>query len=507
MSIPASRVVVVNPGVIIAGGTSLALNGLWLTQNALMPVGKVYNFSSASAVSAFFGPASDEAALALIYFQGFDNSTIKPNGMLFAAFNLTARAGYLQSGNLSALTLTALKAMSGTITLSQDGVSKTSSAITLTGATSFSNAATLIAAAFTGGPAVTWNPVNSTFVFTSPTTGATSSISFATGTLATGLALTSATGALISQGAIADTPVSAMTNAINISQNFGTFSTVYEPVAADKLAYWVWASGTNSRFLYAGWDSDPQASTMGSTTSVGYIGQAAAYDSGIMLSGDPNYATANGTTLAALARNLAAFFTGAVASINFGQTNGRITLKFRSSTLMTPTVDNDQISQNLLANGYSFYGAFATASNKFNFFSDGALVGKWNWVDAFVNQVYLNAQFQLAVVTLLTEISSVPYNPSGYGLIRSALMDPINDALDFGTIRTGVTLSTLEAAALNTAAGTLEASSQVQTEGFYLQILDPGATIRALRGTPIVNFWYTDGGAVQFVSMGSINIQ
>ena len=30
--------------------------------------------------------------------------------------------------------------------------------------------------------------------------------------------------------------------------------------------------------------------------------------------------------------------------------------------------------------------------------------------------------------------------------------------------------------------------------------------VRGLRGTPVINFWYTDGGAVQKISLASINI-
>ena len=110
------------------------------------------------------------------------------------------------------------------------------------------------------------------------------------------------------------------------------------------------------------------------------------------------------------------------------------------------------------------------------------------------------------MVTLLVGVGAVPYNPSGYGLIRNALADPIRAALNFGTIRAGVTLSALEIAQVNQAAG-LNAAVLIQTQGYYLQVLDPGATIRANRGTPVVNVWYADGQAVQQISMASIDLQ
>ena len=38
-------------------------------------------------------------------------------------------------------------------------------------------------------------------------------------------------------------------------------------------------------------------------------------------------------------------------------------------------------------------------------------------------------------------------------------------------------------------------------------MLDPGATVRAERGTPTCNFYYTDGGSIQRIVMTSTAIQ
>ena len=62
-----------------------------------------------------------------------------------------------------------------------------------------------------------------------------------------------------------------------------------------------------------------------------------------------------------------------------------------------------------------------------------------------------------------------------------------------------------QAAAVNNAAGGNVAGT-IQSNGYYLQILDPGAAARNARQTPIINLWYTDGGAVQQFSMASIDI-
>lgn len=506
MTIPASLIVNVTPGVLAAGGNSLAMNGLYLTQNLAMPTNTVLSFPTSAAVGAFFGLGSAEYAASLIYFAGYTNSTIKPGAMLFAAFNLAARAGFLQGGSLAALSLTALKALTGTLTITAGGTPLTSSSITLTSATSFSNAATIITAAFTSpGFAVTWNATTNSFVVTNTASGATSTQAFATGTIAAGLGLTQATGAFLSQGAVLDTPTSAMANAYANSQNWATMVTLFEPITADKQLYSVWFAAQNDRFLYLAWDSDVNASVQGNQTCFGYLALQAQYNSTAAFSGDPALAVATGTTLAALALNLAVFASGTVASINFTATNGRTTLAFRSGSV-SATCANLATALNLTANGYNYYGSIATGNQGFNFLYNGQMFGPFVSIVRFINQIYMNSQFQLTLLTLLTSIGSVSYNPAGYGLIRAALTGgPIAAAITFGTIRNNVTLSALQIAEVNQAAG-VDAATQIKNQGYYLQILDPGAQARQAGQSPIVNFWYTDGGDILQITMASIDI-
>jgi hypothetical protein len=492
MTIPASEIVVVNPGVVGTGGNPLALNGVILSKNPLLPTNAVRPFASADAVSSFFGPASAELAIAQVYFLGYDNSTIKPGTLFFAPYADVARAAWVQSGSLAGLSLTQLQALSGTLIVTVDGTLFTSSTINLATATSFSNAATMIAAGFTGAgkPTCTWNAVLSVFTLTSATTGATSTITYATGTLSAGLKLTSATGAILSQGVVVDTPATAMNAVKNATQNWVDFMTLWEPNLTDKLAFAEWSNGQNQRYMYVCWDTDAQAIVSGSTTSFGAVVKSLQYD---------------GVTAVYNTANLAAFMLGSVASIDFTRLNGRITAAFKSQSGFVPTVTDQQIGANLLANGYNFYGAYATANDQFNFLYNGQMAGKWKWVDAFVNQVYLNSQFQLALLSLLKNITSIPYNESGYSLIRAAMIDPIASAINFGGIRAGVTMSASQKAQVNQAAG-LDVSTIIEQQGYYLQILDPGAQVRGNRGTPVINFWYTDGGAVQKITVASIDI-
>lgn len=506
MSIPASAIVSVRPGVVSAGGNPLALNGIILTTNTRVPIGTVTPFSSLTAVQNFFGTSSTEAALAANYFSGFDNSTQLPAKLYFYQYvSGAAVSAYLRGSTLAGMTLAQLQAVTGSLSVVIDGTTKTAASINLSAVASFSAAATALGTALSlsGGQTCTFDSVTQAFVITSGTTGPTSTIAVATGTAAASLGL--ATGATTSQGAAASTPAGAMASITSITQNWATFMTAFEPTLTDKLAFATWVNSQNNRWMYVAWDTDATATTANNTTSFGPL-LAANQSSGVfVIGGDASYATTQGTTLAALLPPVAAFAMGAVASIDFGRRNGRVTLAFKKQAGLAATVADQTKADNLIANGYNFYGAYATSNDGFVFLYPGSVSGIFKWADSYVNQIYMNAQFQLSLVDLLVNVNSIPYNSQGYGLITSALMGPIRDALNFGSIRVGVTLSSSQAAQVNSAAGT-RIDSTLFNAGWYLQIVDPGAQVRGQRGTPQCTFWYMDGGSVQKINLASIDV-
>jgi hypothetical protein len=497
-SIPASSIVSVTPNVLSAGGPALDLSGLVLTANTRVPIGSVLSFPSAAAVASFFGASSTEATIASVYFAGFDNSNVKPGAVLFAQYPAAAVSAWLQGGNVANLTLAQLKALTGSLTMTINGTPITAASINLSAATSFSSAATIIQAGFTSpGFAVTYDSVSGGFVFTNTTTGATSTTSYATGTLAASLALTQVTGATLSQGAAAATPAAFMTGIIGQTTNWASFMTAFDPDAGTgntlKQAFAAWNGVQGNRFAYVCWDTDitPTQSTA-ATTSLGYL-LAQSKTSGTIPIYAPDY-------------NLAAFVCGAIASIDFTQQNGRATLAFKSQSGQVASVTSQTAAANLMANGYNFYGSYATANDSFVFFYPGSVTGQFKWADSYIDQIWLNNAFQLALMTLLTQVKSIPYNAAGYVLIRAACMDPINAGLNFGAFRAGVPLSALQAAEVNNAAG-IAIDGILATQGWYLQILPATAIVRGARQSPPMTFWYMDGGSVQSINLASVEVQ
>ena len=499
-AIPASFDVTVTPSVISAGGSALALNGLMLTNGTRVPIGAVLLFPASLSVASYFGASSVEAQAAAIYFSGYDNSNLKPAALLIAQYPTVAVASYLRGGSLAALSLAQLTALSGVLTVTNDGVAKTSSAINLATATSFSNAATLIQAGFTApGFTVSFDSVSSAFVFTDILTGAASTMSFATGTLSAGLALTSVTGAVLSQGSGIATPTPFMNAVSAVTQNWATFFTTFDPDLGAgntvKQAFAAWTNAQISRYCYAAWDTDitPTLSTA-ATTSLGYIL-------------GPNGINSAGTVVIyGTDWTKAAFFCGATASIDFSQLNGRITYKYKSQGGLTPEVTSATVASNLIANGYNYYGIEATANQSFIFFAPGTVSGQFQWADRYINPIWLNNALQLAAMVLLTQLKSIPYNTAGYALMRAAWGDPITQAVNFGAIRAGVPLSMLQASNVNNAAG-VPIDSLLSSVGYYLQILPATAQVRGARGSPPCTLWYMDGGSVHRINLASIEVQ
>ena len=517
-TIPASQFVNVTPSVISAGGAELDLIGLVLTTSTRIPLTGTNNptvqaFGSAAAVNSFFGASSTEARIAGGganqgggYFAGFDNSLVKPGSILFAQYNTSAVAAYLRGGNVSALSLAALQAISGSLTVVMDGYSRAAASINLSGASSFSSAASLIQTGLNGNPlilatgtatitggtmtitgisaatvaigqtvigtgvaastvvlsqisgaaggtgtyavsvnqtmssspitleptpvVVAYDSVSGAFVVNSGITGSPSTAGFGTGTISAALALTSITGAVLSQGAAAATPATFMNALTQLTQNWATFMLAFDPdnavtPATQKLAFAAWANGQNNRYIFVCWDTDANpTTTVPATNSMGYlIGPNGSNYSGTVLIYEPSD------------QNVAAFVCGAVASIDFEQPNARQTLCFRSQAGLVAGVTTQLAYQNLLANGYNSYTAVGTAAQNFVFFAPGSISGAFAWIDSFVDQIWLNNQFQLALLTLLVSVGSIPYNPAGNSLIDASLSGPIQAGVSFGAIR------------------------------------------------------------------------
>lgn len=347
------------------------------------------------------------------------------------------------------------------------------------------------------GAIVSFSSQTNAWQITSPSTGAESTISFASppesGTdFATMLGLTAQAGAVESPGIDGQTLSGCMSNILGYARDWVTFGTVWEPSLDQKLELAKWASGYDTRFCYVMWDSDNAAQVMGSRASAGYQ-----IDQSLELDGTcPVFNTAQ----------LMAWVMGTAACINFDEYNGRLTFAFKQGAGLTVTCDNDENYDALLENGYNCYADFATASTQFKFFQPGQVSGKWDWLDTYLNAIALKDGLQLNLLDLFRAVKSIPYNEDGYSMVRTACLDTINRFLKFGAIRRGITLSQTQKVQLLAEIGQ-DVSRTIEALGWYMQVKDPGAVVRAARGTPDCRFYYTDGGSIHKIVMPATAIQ
>lgn len=362
-----------------------------------------------------------------------------------------------------------------------------------TTATSFSDIASKLQVGIGASKvAVEWLPIANRFIIRSATTGADSEVSYASaGALATGLLLTQATAAIVSPGSDAVTLTDTMNNIINVNQNWILFNSLVELTDDQKTELCAWASSSKNRFGYVVHDTTAEGTVANNANCfVQKVVVANGYENIFPVYGTYLY----GVTALAYA-----------ASVDFARTNGRISFKFRGFPGLTPNVSDLATAQALKSNGYNFYGAYSLNKTMAQYASDGAITGKFVWLDTFIDQVWINANLVSAYANLFTNNQSYPFNQNGYGAIQAATIDVANQALTFGAIQKGVVLDNAQIRIVNNTVGK-DISATLYSEGWYLYIPTQTGAARLERQLQGAIFYWVDGQLIQSISMSSTAI-
>lgn len=298
--------------------------------------------------------------------------------------------------------------------------------------------------------------------------------------LAVAMKLMEVDGAIKSVGKDAETLTQTLDEVFAGFKNFFGIATIFQETQEEALeiAQWVNAKGTN--FCYFMTETDEGALVSDNKECFGYLTKDYI---GIC----PTYNTKENT-----------FFVMSVpASTDYQRANGRKVLAFRSQGGLEPTCEKDADARNLIANGYNFYGAYATKSDEFKMEYNGQVSGKAKFLDTYAGQVWLASSLQATWLTLMKASARLPYAEEGYGAIRASSMDTINQALNAGIIVKGVKLSETQKTVLMQQTGGEDISEALNIQGWYLQVADVDIATRTNRGAVKPNFWYCDGGSIQ----------
>lgn len=496
MAIPASHIVEVLPRVITGGSSDLELNGLLLTDNAIISASTmVLDFPSASSVGAYFGLDSVEYTAADVYFTSYNNKFSSPKAFFVARRIAEDAAAWLRSTK-NAKTIAQFKAISdGAMVIIIDNVAQAITGVDFSTVTSFSDAALVLEAALGGTATVTYSSLTGAFTITSATTGENSALSYgaspSSGTdLAESMGFRESDGAVLSEGMDALSVNEQMTAILNKTQNFVCFTTAWEPEAEEMLEWASWAS-SHYGWLYVAYTTNAATASADSSADPASILKDAGYDHTAIIYGTFEYA---------------AFIMGVVAAIAWQRVNGTITAAFKKQSGLAPWVVDETTASILESKNCNYFGNFATRNAEFVFMYPGCLsASDYGYIDPYVNSIWLNNRLQVALMDGITSTGRAPYNQRGYTMVAAWMMDPINEAKNNAAIEPGVVLSERQKSEVMNEAG-LDISNELWTQGYYIQVLDPGSSVRAKRGSPTVSLWYCYGGAIQKIEVASTAI-
>lgn len=493
MSIKAGYLVAITPRTISAGASDLETNGMLLTKSALLPSGTpAMAFASAAAVAAFFGDASDEAVFAQQYFTGLTNQQKAPTSLIIGRRIDEDAPAWIRGGAISA-DLAAFKAVTdGAMKITIDGAEKTATAVDLSSATSLSEVIQTIATALTGCTG-SYDSTTNTFTLTSSTDGASSTVSFASagddGTdLSAMLCMTQAEGAVLSQGVDAMTEAATLNAICAVTANWAQFTTLWEVTKqAEAEAYAAWAD-IDDDYVYVFWSSDQNMeSTLTQASTIAKAIQDK-YNCVFMIY--------------SLDFSTAAFALAYPATIKWDATQGMKVIFGKSASGLSPMVTDEQVATALDDLGVSYVGQFATRNDEFIIANRGELTGSmYGFYDTLIGSIWLRSKLQTSIMNGFATVNRAPYNDIGYTMLKSWCQDPITQAKNAGVIDEGISLSESQKSQILQETGDSEAAGDLQSKGYFLQVLDPGASVRAQRGSPVAALYYAYGGSIQKVEL------
>lgn len=493
--------------------------GLSLTSNPLLPTTNILQkFRSTQEVAEFFGNPSLEYSCAVQYFTKKTGVTLTPPYIYFGKYIIVAIAPYLHSAsntNTASLLSSLVAITAGDITVNVNGTAYPTTAINLSTATSLSMVASLLTTAIitantalnaTGANfVISYNGVTKQFEASIPATGTTKTMNYFSSTnittgLATVLRFTQVTNAILSQGSDALTLQENMTA---LSQKFTDQFTIFfndtmngnlTDVINLEMAQWIHEQGDAYNFNC--WSNEPALESSNDTTSIWYLitqanlNNTSIFDEVLYNTSDRASATA-----------------GVFASIDLSQPSSAITLAFKSQNGLLPSVTSGTIATILDNKKINYYGSITipglatSTTNPINFFYGGYTSGKWQYIDNLVGQIWIAIQCQVNILNELSTLTEIINDPDGQALIRTAITQAVQSALNAKIIVIGLTYDSVTAAEV---LATYGANVQELTNNGYI-ILNTLASqvLRQERQSSVWYVLYAKGSAIQLIPINT----
>lgn len=499
------KIINIQSKAVSGGGNGFNLAGMILDENPILPFNTIKTFTSALAVSNYFGATSDEYKYAQFYFATYTTNINTPAFIKYSRFVTAAIGAWIRGGALNTTSnLATLQSITaGSLSVKFGTTTYTATGIDLSGDASFSQIAATLEAALQVELVtltVTWDSVTSAFTIFNSVTGGT--VDFSTSTaLSVAMKLLQANGAVLSQGSDALTPAQNMNNVVNKDANWFNYTTLFDIYSevgyVTALALIAWQASQALQFVYTFWTLE-EVLTLSNPSGF----SAALIENGyasIKLNSKgietvvPNVPISIQYGELDLTHGIA----GSGASIDFTALNGTISFNAKTFAGIVPLANGDDVFDNLVANGCNFYTKFSARGNDFDFSELGTVGGDFLWLDNLYNDAWQNNAQVIALANLQGALSKLPANDTGAGYVNAELVAVANKAITNGTIGVGNTFSQLVITQLKVLAG-FDISNILTDSGYYIQI----AVDRENR-TINYKYFYTTSGAIVYIN-GSI---
>lgn len=435
------------------------LIGRLFSTNPLIPTKSLIEFDDLESVLAYFGSTSEEYARAAFYFGWVSKSITRAKKIGFARWADVAVPAQIY-GDTDAKTLATFTAIAdGSFNLTVGVQVATIVGLNLTGAASLAAVAALIEDAiqlevgdqFTTATVV-YNATRGSFDFTSGVTGA-AAISVAAAGVGTDLLGPlgwTGLGAILSDGAAAETITTALTESADASNNFGSFLFMPTLTIEEVEEAAIWNSAQNVLYQFMAPVLEANASAY-YTALAGYAGIA--------------------VTLSEVADEYPEMIPMIIlAATNYSARNSVQNYMFQIFNV-TPGVTTTTKSNDLDALRVNYYGRTQTAGQFLDFYQRGVLMGlPVNPVDmnVYANEQWLKDAAGAAIMELLLALAKVSANAKGRIQLLSQIQAIIDEALFNGTISVGKTLSNTQKLYISEITGDDDAWRQVQTIGYWI---------------------------------------
>jgi hypothetical protein len=468
----------INLSPLAAAGRNFGILNIAGDSNVISGLERIRSYTNLTDVATDFGTSAPEYLAALLYF----GQSPKPATLNISRWLRTATAGLAISTTLSAsdqllANFTAITA--GTLNLSVDGSAKTLTGINLSTATNLNMVAALITTALSAYATCVWTGTK--FQIISATTGASSTVTASTGTVATLLKMTTAQSPTIVPGYIAETALACANALVGFSPAwYGlTFASSVMPSTSDYLAVAGYIEALSISRMFGVSTIDTAVLDNTQSTDIASQLMALGYKHTFV-----QYSSANPYSCASMF--------GRAFAVDFTANRSTITLMYKQEPgIVAENITNTQ-ADTLLAKRCN---AFVGYVNSTNIIQYGVMSGP-----AYFDEIHGLDWFQDSVQTagynlLYTSLTKIPQTDSGVSQIIAAVAGVCEAAVNNGLVAPGTW----------TADGFGQlATGQFMKTGYYIyaaSVATQSDADRAARKSPPIQVALKLAGAIHTINM------